>query len=284
MVTVDGLSDHYDQNRFPVDFDFVVPFNEKHLGWMRQFGIPEEYRIRESSDKVQILEFDADYRQQINETMTELSEISNCHPWQDDISRFRYQQRWMTIAKLQADSFLSQVDMSKVRLLAPLRAGALATVPYQLPPNQIGAAVYKRLPKANGETWVGLKDVHLPALDANSIVVVTEGCTGSGATVVATMLYFLAMAIPCRHLELHTINSPQHSMLFMLSAAAELGFELTIRSATISYFEDAKLYNHWGKPEWLDFAYVLSDVGDFSVPLPPAFNARAWWNIGRQGI
>jgi hypothetical protein len=34
-------------------------------------------------------------------------------------------------------------------------------------------------------------------------------------------------------------------------------------------------------PNWLDSAYVLSDIGDFSTPLPEHFNDRAWWNTGR---
>lgn len=279
-IEVTGISDSYGKH-FPRKFDFVVPFEESHFGWMRGYEIPEKYRIRRSVKKLKILMYEKKYREIATQQMRKLTEICNVHSYKDHESRFRYQRCAMTLLKILAKEFLSEYRGEDIRIIQPLRAGAFAGIPYDLDEDRKCEAIFKRLPMKNGKTWLGISNVNFSGINKNSIVAVTEGCTGSGATVVGLMIYLKQKDQIPKVLEVHSINSPMHSAIFIFSAAEELGFNVRMKTASIGFYEDNKLYNLRTGDEWNEGVYYVCDAGDFSLPLPRRYDRRAWWNKGR---
>ncbi len=280
QVGVDGLEDYYTE-RFPNKFDFVVPFKEEFFKWMRGYKIPKKYRINKSLDDFEILAFDSKYKKIVESKMRTLTEICNVHPYTDHESRFRYQKLVIDLMEIHAEKSFKRFKKEEIFILEPLRAGALAGIVYNVKDKYRKRGIFKRLPKKDGGTWTGISGLDLSNIERNSALIVAECCTGSGATVVSLMLYLKEKSIKPKVIEVHSINSPMHSGIFILKAAEELGFKVCIKTASIGFWENDKLYNMRIGDEWSDGVYFVCDAGDFSIPLPKEFNKRAWWNKRR---
>lgn len=254
------LDPSYDTERHPMGFDYVVCYKDDHFDWMRGSSVPNEFRMKSSSEDIRVLEFDERLKAEVGRHAEEITRIANEENWRDPEARRKYREAVFSLIGLMLTETASQEE--KPVVFEILRAGEVAAQPiiqYYGEKTDVGKGNFKRLPMSSGENWVGIKDFYLPDITPDTVVIVPEIALASGSSIITLMYLLKEFGKKPKRIDVYSINSTQQGITALMAASQEFGIPLRVISATLAYRMNDHLYIMRD-----DGRYYVGDGGDFS--------------------
>lgn len=266
LIKITGLAEHY---HGPDRFTKVTHFGRTFES-MRGCIIPVRERIMKNSPGLKFLGFGGGIVRQTYETITR---IANSTSPKNSGARFEYQR--------QLERFFSILGKkTEGKFIAIKRAGSLVARFY--PKVEVFEIEGKRLPLENGDLSLGLIG-SLPLEDFHKEkVIIGEGCVATGITIAGILKTFVEGGIKPEIIEVQALAISQLGGEFLLNYAKNLELPLSIKGGMPVYAINEVFYLmrtlEEGYPQG---THAVGDAGDWSEPLLPRYNDRAWWNRGR---
>lgn len=266
LIKVENLAEHY---HGPNQFTEVYSFGD-NFEYMRNSVISVNERINQSSHNLRFLGFE---NKEIEELYNRITRIANNTNPKNSGARFKYQQEL-------ANFFRFLGPETKGKFIAIKRAGSLVAKFY--PKSEVYEIEGKRLPMENKELSLGLIG-SLPLEEFQSQkVIIGEGCVATGITIAGILKTINQAGVKPEIIEVHALAVSQLGGEFLLDYAKKLDLPLVIKGGMPVYAMNEIFYlmrrEEDGFPEE---TYAVGDCGDYSEPLLPWYDDRAWWNRGR---
>ncbi|MFZ5366400.1 MAG: hypothetical protein ACOZBZ_03890 [Patescibacteria group bacterium] len=263
---VTGLAEHY---HGPREFDRVINFG-KIFEPMRNFVVPLEERAKENLPGLEFLGFEIS---RIREIYDKITRIANSMTPENSGARFEYQRQLAHFF-----SFLGPETQGK--FIAIKRAGSLVARFY--PHVEVYEVEGKRLPMENGDLALGLIG-SLPLEDfEKERIIIGEGCVATGITIAGILKTIAENEVRPKIIEVHALAVSQLGGEFLLDYARGLNLGLAIKGGMPVYAMNEVFYlMRTVEERYPQGTYAVGDAGDWSEPLLPWYDNRAWWNRGR---
>lgn len=266
LIKVENLAEHYHgPNKFREVYSFGDSFE-----YMRNSVIPVNERINQSSHNLRFLGFE---NKEIKELYNRITRIANNTNPKNSGARFKYQQEL-------ANFFRFLGPETKGKFIAIKRAGSLVARFY--PKVKVFEIEGKRLPIRNGDLSLGLIGSLPPKTFEDEKVIIGEGCVATGITIAGILQTFVEGGIKPEIIEVHALAVSQLGGEFLLDYAKKLDLPLVIKGGMPVYVMNEIFYLMRTEEEGFPKGtYAVGDCGDYSEPLLPWYDGRAWWNRGR---
>lgn len=266
LIKVSNLAEHY---HGPDRFKKVIHFGQTFES-MRSSVIPAEERIKENSHNFEFLGFE---NEEVREVYNKITRIANSTTPENSGARFNYQRE---LAKF----FRFLGSETKGNFIAIKRAGSLVARFYSKV--EVFEIEGKRLPLKNGDLSLGLIG-GLPFEEfSGKKVIIGEGCVATGITIAGILKTIAKSGAEPEIIEVHALAVSQLGSEFLLGYAKKLDLPLEIKGGMPVYAMNEVFYLMRTLEEgYLQGTYAVGDAGDWSEPLQPWYNDRAWWNRGR---
>lgn len=266
LIDVTGLTEHY---HGPTKFSEVISFG-KTFEFMQNSLIPVGERINKNCPGMEFLGFE---NEAVPEIYNKITRIANSTTSENSGARFEYQR--------QLAQFFSLLGPETVgKFIAIKRAGSLVARFY--PKVKVFEVEGKRLPMKNGDLSLGLiGSLPLEELQKERIII-GEGCVATGITIAGILRLIAEEEIGPEEIEVHALAVSQLGGEFLLDYAKKLDLPLVIKGGMPVYAMNEIFYLMRTEEEGFPKGtYAVGDCGDYSEPLLPWYDDRAWWNWGR---
>lgn len=266
LIKVINLAEHY---HGPDEFTEVIPFGTtfEHL---RESLIPIEKRVRKNSPSLEFLGFE---NEEIRQIYDEITQIANKTIPKNSGARYDYQR--------ELSRFFSYLGLeSEGKFIAIKRAGSLVAKFY--PKTEVYEIEGKRLPMENKELSLGLiGSLSLEEFQSQKVII-GEGCVATGITIAGILKTINQAGVKPEIIEVHALAVSQLGGEFLLDYAKKLDLPLVIKGGMPVYAMNEIFYLMRTEEEGFPKGtYAVGDCGDYSEPLLPWYDDRAWWNRGR---